>query len=152
MKAPQEQQIIDCLAEWLQDITWANGYRTNAGKTVFTDESLIPDEPVADTLLVLDKGTKSLGRGRWVFTVDIEGLVVLTPQDGPSLGRDAARLLLADIRDALKKGRTKRLLPAGAIELRETMRFIPRREPGANLLVPSVTIEIDYSDIFNEEV
>jgi hypothetical protein len=150
MKIPQEQRIVDSIAQWLREITWKNGYYTNAGALVFTDECDVPDEPTSDTLLLLDKGARALGRGRWTLTLVIEALVVIVPIDGASTGRTRARELVADIRDALKQGRTKALLPAGATELREVQRDIPVREPGANLMLATTTLEIDYSDIYLE--
>ena len=156
MKIPQEQQIVDGIADWLREITWKNGYYTNAGHLVFTDEGDVPDEPTSDTVLVLDQGSRSQQsgsarpNGKWILTLLIEALVVIAPIDGASTGRTRARQLVADIRDALKKGRTTALLPAGATALFEVRREIPRRDPGANLMVAAVALEIHYSDIYSE--
>jgi hypothetical protein len=150
MSVPQEQTIIDTIADWLREITWANGYRTNAGHTVYVDENDIPDVPTSDLLLVLDHGSEAIDNGRWNLTVLIEGLIVLTAVDMPSVARNLARLLMADVRDAVKKGRIRTLLPAGVTELKEVSRVIPRREPGSNMLVVVVTLQIHYSDLFLE--
>jgi hypothetical protein len=151
-QTPQEQLIVDQIADWLREITWANGYRTNAGLTVYTDESMVPDEPTSEALLVLDLGAKAISPflGKWTLSIMIEGLIVLTALDQPDYGRIQARRLLADVRDVLKKGRIRSQLPAGATGLREVVRNLPRRKPGANLLLLNVMLEIEYSDLFLE--
>lgn len=150
MSRPHEQVIIDTLAGWLGGILTANGYFTSAGRNVFTDEGDLPEEPDAELLLVLDKSAQRLKGGKWTLTVVIEGLALLDPDDETRTLRERARQLVADIRRCLFEHRRTADLPAGTTEIRETLREIPRREGGSNLLTTSVTLEIDYSDLYKE--
>lgn len=148
----QEQHIIDGICAWLTDIRVANGYHTDAGLAVFDDEYDIPDTPSQEMLFVVDgEETAGNGRGRWTMSVTIEAWAVLAPDAAPNTLRSRARLLVADISRALTQGKRRRDLPAGAIEVREIGRRIPLREQGDDILSPSVTLEIVYSDLYTQE-
>jgi len=151
MSAPQEQIIIDTLATWMREIRRAAGYYTDAGLRVCTDEGDLPEEAEAESLFVIDQGAAAIGKGKWALAVLIEGLVLLAETDHPPALRPIARQLNADITRVLRAHHRMNQLPAGVTELRETAREIPRREEGSSLLTPSITLEITYSDLYQEK-
>lgn len=141
----QAQRILDQLAAWLGEIRTTNGYHTDAGLDVRTEQDR-NEAPLVPSLLILDETASytpgaSSRRGTWSQTYTIEALVY-----DRGNGRRLAREVLADIHRALNRRPTDWPPEAGVLSMRETMREIPRRPSDSDWLTPSVTIDIDFVD------
>lgn len=139
---PPEQILIDQLADWLADIRIANGYYTDAGLYLDTEEIDDPGNPPPAALLLLDESAAAVGKN-WIQQIVVEGAVTVEPKTA----RVIARQLQADIARAIRTGlkanaHNTRIIRA----VRITGKEIPRREPGENLLIPTVNVEMEYYD------
>lgn len=142
---PQSQIILDQLVVWLAEIQRANGYRTDAGQDIRTEQTR-DSEPDAPCLYLLDDDATwsphaSGSRGSWTQTYALEALV---KDDGA--GRAEARALLSDIHRALRRRLLDWPQAAGVMAIRETARAIPPRPQNSDWITPSVTLEIDFVD------
>jgi len=148
---PQSQIILDQLVAWLSGIQIANGYRTDAGLDVGTEQNddlldEAPDPPPPPALLILDEDAiareiPESSKLLWTQTYTLEGTVF----DGGD-GRKVCRRLLADIHRALRRRPTDWPPTTGVVALRESARSIPMRPSASDWLTPSVTIDIDFVD------
>ena len=141
----QAQRILDQLVVWLEEIQTANGYHTDSGLDVRTEQDR-NDVPLEPCLLLLDEDASynppaSGRRGTWSQTYTIEALV---HDDGD--GRRLAREVLTDIHRALNRRLTDWPPSAGVSSMRESAREIPRRPSDSDWLTPTVTIDIDFVD------
>ena len=142
---PQAQLILDQLVTWLTEIQQVNGYYTDAGLDLRTEQTR-DSEPDAPCLYLFDDDAIATpiadsGKNRWMQTLTIEALI-----EDTGTGRAHARQLLTDIHRALRRKTLDWPPAAGVIALRETARAIPPRPQSSDWLTPSVTIEIDFID------
>lgn len=142
---PQAQIILDQLVTWLTEIQIANGYYTDAGLDLHTEQSR-DREPDAPCLYLFDDDATATpvgdtGKTKWTQSLTIEALI-----HDNGTGRAKARRLIADIRRALKRRLLDWPPAAGVSALRETARSIPPRPQNSDWLTPSVAIEIDFFD------
>jgi hypothetical protein len=148
MSQPQSQIILDQVVGWLNEIRIANGYYTDAGDDVRTEQNR-DSEPERPCLYLFDDDATwtesgNTGRGIWTQTFTLEGLVF---DDG--WGRLECRKLIADIHRALRRRPTEWLPTAGVISCTEATRSIPPRPLNSDWLTPSVTFQIEFVDRMN---
>lgn len=139
---PAEQILVDQIAAWLGLIQRANGYHTDAGTRVSTEEPDETNDPVMPSILVLDEIATS-GSRTWTQQLTIEGAVDADPKDA----RATCRRLQADIVAALRAGLKLNQHNTDVIRaLRVTGKETPRREPGGTTLAPTISVEVEYHD------
>ncbi len=141
---PQEQLIIDQIADWLREITTANGYNGNAGLDVRTEEWRDPAETITSTVLtVIDSDASRIEDKHWALTVDIEIILPRTTTE-----RASARQVLADIVRALNHRITSwRAIGAGVTATEPTARRIDRNTSGSGYQTAAYTLVVTYSDL-----
>jgi hypothetical protein len=141
---PQEQIMLHTLVGWLQAVQVADGYHTNAGSSVWTDEIHLPDDPAdaAPGFLLLDEATDSPGR-EFTMSLTLEAMVAIDGvPDGP---RAEVRRLVQDARQAILAGaNAARPLPGSIKTARVVRHETPRREPGSNYLASILKLEVLY--------
>ena len=148
---PQAQIILDQLTAWLGEIRRDDGYYTNLGADVRTEQSNTDqnDEPADPSLYVFDDASDWVppqqqgqsARGYWTQRYTLEALVW---DDGN--GRLLSRQVISDSHRALRRPITAWPPAAGVSALREIAREIPERPQGSDWIEPTVTLEVDYVD------
>ncbi|MBK1719225.1 hypothetical protein [Thiocystis violacea] len=143
--ATQAQRILDQLVTWLSEIQQVNGYYTDTGLDIRTEQDR-DEDPLAPCLLVLDEDAAysapgSSQRGTWTQLFTLEGLI---GDDGD--GRRLGRQVLADLHRALRRRPTDWPPEAGVLSMSERSRELPRRPSNSDWLTPSVSLEITYVD------
>lgn len=146
MSAPIDQRIVDEIARLLGAITVANGYETDAGLHVLTEESRddLPDDAISidvlDEVERIEQQARQLRKGQLQITLDIR------VPNGPN-ARALCRLVMADVRRALAV--EARQLPAGFTGLEVGDRALPPRIDGSQFLTPSMTLTAAYTETYS---
>lgn len=148
MSLPIEQAVVDYLAAKLGQIRTANGYRTNAGLSVWSDEpEFQPEGPETDALrlLLVDAEIAAREAHAWTLTLRIRARTYCDRERTP-YPRRLAREVLADVRQAMGAiDLMEAAAPVGVEAVRFAGSQIPEREPGDNWLYPEATYSIDFS-------
>ena len=142
MSIPQEQAIIDQVAAWLSEITQANGYHTDAGGSISTEEFRQRDTTVP-LLTVIDSDYSAAEPRKWLMTLDIEGVFLRSETE-----RVQARLLLNDIGRALfRRSSQWREIGAGVTGATPQTKQIDRQTDGGDYQRVVYSLVVEYSDL-----
>ena len=145
MKAPgrpQEQRIVDQVVVWLGEILQTNGYHTNAGFGVSSEEYRQEGDRAA-LLTVTDSSYTSAEPRKWSMTLDIEGVFPRASNE-----RQQARLLLNDIGRALfRRSSQWRAVGAGVTGTTAQAKQIDRQSDGGDYQRVLFTLVVEYSDL-----
>ena len=139
---PQEQLIIDQVVAWLQQITHANGYHTDIGEAVYTEEWQAGDQQ-AVSLTVIDSDYAPAEPGKWRMTLDVEGVFPRVKDE-----RVIARRLLQDIARALfQRIGIWREIGAGVTTVVPAAKLIERVADSSDFQRVMYSLDIEYSDL-----
>lgn len=145
MAAPTDHQVVTALADLLRGITVANGYRTDAGEFVFTEESEdeIAGDAIAIELVDVDESLSAQKLKQRAATLNLR-VDVLIPM---SLGtpRAQARAVLADVRAAVATINASHWLP-GVTSVELGGRRIPPRVEGSQYIEASLDMRVSYTE------
>lgn len=146
MAEPLDHQIVQEVARLLRDIRVANGYRTDAGQYVLSEENHdeIPDD--ATVLEVLDDDESVDGQRAESRKATLQLTITVNYPAGAvdQTLRGNARRVLADIRQALGN-RARQQFPVGvldSIELAGRTMFV--REAGSRYFRPELSARITF--------
>lgn len=155
MSRPLDQVIVSQLAALLARISTRNGFNTDAGEFVLTEQTRddLPED--AMTLSIIDD-TESLDgdgqryqRRRGVLNVKVEGSLPVAISDGDQAQfqpvREQARLLMADIRRAVA-GQSLTDFGVGITGIRITGRSLPELQDGASYQFCTVSFAFDFTE------
>lgn len=140
---PIDQLIVDEIARLLRAISVDDGYRTNAGAGVLTEESLesIADDAITieiiDDVETLDSQSRAYRRGKLSLKLNID-----IPKGSSS--RAVARNVLADVRRALTV--EPRQLPSGFTGLEIGGRNLPPREDGSQFITATLNLAASFNE------
>ena len=139
---PQEQLIIDQVVTWLQQITHANGYHTEIGGAVYTEEWR-RGEQLAASLTVIDTEYAPAEPGKWRMTLDVEGVFPRVKDE-----RAIARRLLQDIaRSLFQRIGIWREIGAGVTRVVPSAKLIERVADSSDFQRVVYSLDIEYSGL-----
>lgn len=144
LPVPIDQLIVDEVARLLSLIRIDNGYQTDAGLHVLTEESRddfgtdVISIEIQDDTETLSKQSKRFREGTLAITIDV--LIPLKLSDK----RAMARKVLWDIRRALSI--EPRQLPTGTTGLELGGRRIPPRVDGSQYLYAQQDLSVDFTE------
>ena len=156
---PLDEQFVQALAGLLAEIRVANGYHSDAGEHVLTEQmrTALPEDVV--TLAILDaneslsEGANGNGQGlkrrsgRFQVTVQVALPVVLkvggvpTPQPV----RQQARRIMADVRRAVASQRFENFI-TGIIGIDITGRTLPPLDEGSSFQFANVDLDVRFTE------
>lgn len=146
MSTPLDQQIVDALAALLKQVRKGNGYRTDAGQFVMTEETREPIPAEAMSVEILDiteqLQDQRIKRRLALLSMDLR---VLLPIEAVN-PRTTMRAVLADLRQAIA---TINDVPAwlpGVTRVDLGGRSIPTRTDGSQYLEASLELRVTYNE------
>ena len=143
MSIPQEQAIIDQVVAWLTEINQANGYHTDAGNRVTSEEFRGQRDGVVPLLTVIDSDYTTTDPRKWRMTLDIEGVFLRSENE-----RVQARMLLSDIGRALfRRSSQWRDIGAGVTAAAPQTKQIDRLPDGSDYQRVVYGMVVEYSDL-----
>lgn len=142
---PIGQKVAEALTDRLEQITKANGYRTNAGEHVYRGKTAIDDAVLQHVVLfeLDDSGTMKPGNLSAVRKTTqrfaVEGGGVCDADDPNDVGHD----LVADVKRALF-GPKDPTLGGITSDLRYVGKSFDPRKFGSDRIAATIEIEVDY--------
>ena len=139
---PQTELIVSQIATWLRDISIDNGYTSDAGRSVSTEDSQ-QDDGGTPILTVIDTDYQHTGERRWLVTIDIECLFRRHAHF-----REGARYLLHDIHRALNRPISDwRDINAGVTDSQPNSQTIDKPADGSDYQRAVYSLQVEYSEL-----
>ena len=136
-------QAVQAVAAALAAITPANGYRTNAGASVLTEQRQADPGrgPVERLSVYLDRATRESltldGDAEWTLQLIVEADVPSTRADA----QQRAHAVMADVFDLFPSGGTELPIAGGFVDVEaQTAEFLTRID-GANASVAQIRLQ-----------
>lgn len=155
MSTPLDQVIVSQLAGLLSRIRTSNGFNTDAGDYVLTEQTRddLPEDAITLSIIDdtenLDGDGQKYQRRRGTLNVKVEGSLPVAISDGEQSQfqpvREQARLLMADVRRAVA-GQTLMDFGVGITGIRITGRLLPALEDGASYQFCTVSFAFDFTE------
>lgn len=155
MSTPLDQVIVSQLAALLARIRTGNGFNTDAGEFVLSEQTRddLPEDAITLAIIddseTLDADGQRYQRRRGVLNVKVEGSLPVAVSDGDQAQfqpvRQQARLLMADVRRAVA-GQSLTEFGIGITGIRITGRSLPELQDGASYQFCTVSFAFDFTE------
>lgn len=151
MNEPLDTQAVEWLAGLLRAIHTANGYHTDAGTEVYTEQlDMLAEDVHIARIGIEDGGEATNGQGRLHRNAELTcSLQVVVPV---TIGnaRTLCRRVLYDMRLALAQAKRRGSWPVGITGLEIGARRLEQREDSAHVISGDLTAIVKYAEHYQE--